>query len=264
MNRMHLVGPRVRFAAMRLASLGLVLVVSTAAADAPKGKAKPKPAQADAGPVRVYVWDRGGLTGLYCTTAKGELATGDACAYSPRLAVQLGGQRIVVARKLHEREGMDGSKKKLASYRFVAGIKKAPIVVVESNAGMSVWAGALTAKVGPNHERLPTAPPTLVSDKAFIPPFGEAKVGAPLRDDQPNPPPAIHVVTFKSEGKERNFGTSSYTDLVLFGAFDLDRDGKTEVITLTTDDGGANVTVREFGGDPKADRDSDFRAILGG
>lgn len=240
---MHSIDARASFAAMRLACLALVLVASTASADDLK--------RAETGPVRVYVWDRGGLTGLYCTTTKGELATGDACSYSPRLAVQLGGQRIVVARKLHERELADGSKQKLASYRFFSSIKKAPILVVESNAGMSVWAGELTAKVGPNSERLPTARPKLVSDKAFIPPFGEATS-------------AGSGVTFKSDGKPRSFEEKSHTAMVLFGAFDLDRDGKTEVVTLTTDDGGARVTVREFSGDPKTDRDGDFSANVGG
>ena len=129
---------------------GLVGVgVGVGVASAQPGKA---PSKAPAGPeiVRVYVWERGGLTGLYCTSAKspsGLSATG--CGWPASLSVPVGKTRVTLARRATKRESLDGSTARLDTYRLPASGKRAiPVVVVESPRGLTVWTSTVSKDRG--------------------------------------------------------------------------------------------------------------------
>ena len=189
---------------------------------------------------RVYVWDRGGLSLLYCSTQTGELAT--ACDPPAKLVLPIGNHRRALVRRVIERDSLDGSKDRVTTYRLPK-LDPMPIIVVETRAGTRVWSGKLS-KNGPNDELVPAKSPALVAAKI-----------------------AGGKITVTTQGKPRTWyqpSLAGYGDPVVLGVFDLDRDGRAELVVLAFDDAGANVTVVEVSANAKTDLESDFEARVGG
>lgn len=201
------------------------------------------------GEARVYAFDRGSLIGLYCATEARRLGTGRDCRFATRLTLPVRGAAITVRRKDEEHDGVSGPY--LVSRYRLPDRGRLPVLVVETRHGLSIWTAELAERVGPNAERLPAGRPSLEHDRS-----GVAVIRGTTLERQPAGAkvPNGGKVTLATLGTTRTWKKMSWTDHVVLGTFDLDRDRKTELVTISTDDYGSYVCAVEVGAAPNEDR----------
>lgn len=198
---------------------------------------------------RVYAFDRGALVGLYCVAGARRLESGRRCRFAARLALPVRGGAIALRRVVEQHDGVDGPYQ--VSRYGLPRRDRLPVLVIETRHGLSLWTARLASGIGPNAERLPVGKPTLERHRSRVVVIPGAAI-AP----QPAGAKAPHggQVTLVTQGTRRSWKKPSWTNHVVLGTLDLDRDGRTELITLSTDDYGSYVCVVEVCARPDEDR----------